>query len=311
MGTPQFAVPTLKALHTSKYKVSAVVTNPDRPKGRGRSMVASPVKQLASELKYPILQPEKMGDQWFVDRLQELAPDLIVVIAYGHILPKSLLQLPRYGAINVHASLLPKYRGAAPIQWSIINGETQTGVTTMWIDEGMDTGDILLQTNTDIKKQDTAQELGERLSELGAQLLIETLERIETGEVTRISQNGLGSFSSAPILKKADGEIDWAQNASALDSFVRGMNPWPGAFTTLINKRLKVWAAQAVDAVTSEEGQKLPAGTIVEATPDEFRVATGGTGDLILKEVQIESGKRMPGAIFLRGIRIPVGTVLG
>ena len=304
MGTPEFAVPTLNALHDTHNDILAVVTNPDRPKGRGRHLVASPVKQAAAGFGYPVLQPARVKEPWFPENIIALDPDLFVVVAYGQILPGSVLAIPRLGAINIHASLLPKYRGPAPIQWAIINREQETGVTTMWMDEGMDTGDILLTSKVPIGPEDTAQSLHDRLSELGAQLLVDTLDQLQPGRLVGTPQNK-SEVSYAPLLKKGDGQIDWTRDAKSLDAFIRGMNPWPGAFTLLLGKRLKVLKAKIVRKETGEKP-----GTVLEGFPGDFHVATG-SGILALEEVQLESAKKLPVEKFLRGCPVPHGTILG
>jgi methionyl-tRNA formyltransferase len=304
MGTPDFSVPTLKALHENRYDVLAVVTQPDRPKGRGRRLVPPPVKEVARTLGYPVLQPLRIKEPWFIDRIIESDPDLFVVVAYGRILPGSFLSIPRLGAVNIHASLLPKYRGPAPIQWAIINGEEETGVTSMWMDEGMDTGDILLSSKVPIGPDDTSGSLHIRLAEVGAELLIETLTRLESSDLAGEPQDKSGA-TYAPLLKKKDGRIDWTMDVRSVNAFIRGMSPWPGAFTFLFGKRLKVLKAQDLQ----KPGNQRP-GTVVEGFPDDFNVATG-QGTLALKEVQFESGKRLPVKDFLRGCPVPAGTLLG
>ncbi|MBW2108674.1 MAG: methionyl-tRNA formyltransferase [Deltaproteobacteria bacterium] len=304
MGTPAFAVPALRALHDHHHRVVAVVTNPDRPKGRGRRVEAPPIKKAAEAFGYKVLQPADAKEPGMIEALTALSPDVLVVVAYGQILKKIVLDIPRLGAINVHASLLPRYRGSAPIQWAIINGDTETGVTTMWMDEGMDTGDILLSARTAIEPEETAASLHDRLAELGACLLIDTLKRLEAGTLVGTPQDH-AKATYAPMLKKQDARIDWNRSAVALDAFVRGMYPWPGAFTVLDGKRLAVFRAKAVNKKTNH----VP-GTVLEAFPGDLDVATGD-GVLSLKEVRLESGKRLSSAEFLRGHRLCAGTVLG
>ena len=304
MGTPSFAVPTLKGLHDSHYDVLAVVTKPDRPIGRGRPMKASAVKQAAKALGYPVLQPARIKDRQFFEDVIALGPDLFVVVAYGHILPESVLAIPRLGAINIHASLLPKYRGPAPIQWAIINEEQETGVTTMWMDEGMDTGDLLMASKVSIGPEETAESLYDRLAEVGAKLIVETLEKLASGAISGTAQQG-SEATYAPFLKKEDGRMDWSKNAPSLDAFIRGMNPWPGAFTFLFGKRLKVFGCKI-----AQKGTRERPGTVLEGFPGELDVATG-RGVLSLTEVQLESGKRLPVEMFLRGSPVPPGTLLG
>jgi len=304
MGTPEFAVPTLEVLHDSRHHVLAVVTQPDRPKGRGRRMVASPVKEAAAACGYPVLQPARVRETRFLEKIIALNPDVFVVVAYGQILPASVLAIPRLGAINIHASLLPAYRGPAPIQWAIINGDQETGVTTMWMDEGMDTGDILLAAKVPIGPGDTAQTLHDRLAQAGVELLIDTLDHLASGLVAGTPQDP-SEATYAPLLKKEDGRVDWSKEAKSLDAFVRGMNPWPGAFTFLLGKRLKIFKANYV-----QKGARGKPGTALPGFPGDLNVATG-RGILSLKEVQLESGKRLGIEEFLRGCAVPPGTILG
>lgn len=304
MGTPDFAVPALRALHEGQHDVLAVVTQPDRPKGRGRRLIPPPVKEVAAEMGHPVLQPPKVKEPWFVEKMTAMNPDLFVVVAYGHLLPGSFLSIPHLGAINIHASLLPKYRGPAPIQWAIINGEQETGVTTIWMDEGLDTGDILLSAKVPIQPDATAGSLGRRLAEKGGHLLIETLAMLKSDGLAGKPQDKSGA-TYAPLLKKEDGRIDWSKDAKALDAFVRGMNPWPGAFTFLSGKRLKVLKAKGLQDPTGENP-----GTVMEGFPGDLNVATG-RGSLTLLEVQLESAKRLSIRDFLRGFSVSPGTLLG
>jgi len=266
--------------------------------------MASPVKRAATTFGYPIVQPTSVKEPWFIEKLENLAPDLLIVVAYGQILKGAVLSIPRLGAINLHASLLPKYRGPAPIQWAIINGDRQTGVTTMWMDEGMDTGDILLSARVLIGPEETGQTLHDRLAKDGARLLNDTLVQLASGRLTGTPQDN-SEATYAPLLRKEDGRIDWAKDASALDAFVRGMNPWPGAFTFLADKRLRILRARAVQRKTSQEP-----GVVLDGFPGDLDVATG-RGVLTLLQVQLESGKRLAVADFLRGCAVPAGTVLG
>jgi methionyl-tRNA formyltransferase len=303
MGTPEFAVPSLQALHQAGYDLSLVVTQPDRPKGRGRKPAAPPVKQKALELNLNLLQPSKLNTAEFVETIQQIQPDLLIVIAYGHLLSKKIIQLPQLGAINVHASLLPKYRGPAPIQWAIINGDSQTGITTMFMDTGMDTGNLLLSRAEPILPEDTAATLHDRLAIVGADLLVQTLKDLAAHRIKPIQQDH-AQATYAPMLKKQDGHINWQQAADKLTSFIRGMTPWPGAFTFHNQVRLKILrAAQIPEAVSA------PAGTVLEAFPGEMTVATG-KGALSILEIQGPSGKRLAVADFLRGYQLPPGTRL-
>lgn len=304
MGTPDFSVPGLNRLHENEYDVVLVVTQPDRPKGRGKKLHAPPVKQAALKLGYEVVQPETMRDEAFMDHIRSLEPDIFVVAAFGHILPEALLNIPRLGAINIHASLLPKYRGAAPIQWVIINQEKETGVTIMFMDKGLDTGDILLAETITIAQDETSESLHDRLSVLGADLLIKTLKRFEAGDIQPIPQDN-DRATYARILTKKDGLMDWKKPAEALEAFIRGMTPWPGAFTFHGEKRLKIFRAEPLAAETDE-----PPGTVVKGFPDELRVATG-KGVLSLLEIQGPSGKRLSIKDFLRGYKIEPGAMLG
>ena len=303
MGTPDFAVPSLKALFENSYNVLMVVTQPDRPKGRGRKVVPPPVKEAAQRFGYGVIQPVSIKDKDFFDTIVRLKPDIFIVVAYGHILPRNILAIPKAGVINLHASLLPKYRGSAPIQWAIINGEKETGVTTMLLDEGMDTGDILLSSKEKITKVDTSATLHDRLSVLGANLLIKTLKSFKNNDIIPIAQDH-GSATYAPLLKKGDGRIVWEKTAEHIASFIRGVTPWPGAFTFHHNKRLKIYSALPLLIDVSEAP-----GTVIKAFPDELRIATG-KGVLSVIEIQGASGKRLLIKDFLRGNQMPPGTVL-
>ena len=303
MGTPDFAVPSLHLLSQKGYNIALVVTQPDRPKGRGRKPVPPPVKLKALELNLEISQPSTLKSQEFSDQIKRIQPDFLVVVAFGHILSEEILQLPRFGAINIHASLLPKYRGPAPIQWAIINGDSQTGVTTMFMDRGMDTGNLLLTKKEPILPEDTAASLHDRLADIGADLLIKTLENYAAHRLEPIAQDH-SKATYAPLLKKQDGHINWQKPADELEPFIRGVTPWPGAFTFHNETRLKIFKAAPIPGSTSEA-----AGTILKAFPDELRVATG-KGALSIIEIQGPSGKRLGVADFLRGYKLPPGTVL-
>lgn len=304
MGTPDFAVPSLKALHDSGHDVLAVVTQPDRPKGRGRKLTPPPVKKAALRLGYPVLQPETVRTDEFHAHMARLAPELYVVTAFGQILPQSLLDIPTLGSINVHASLLPRHRGAAPIHWTIIHGDTETGVTTMLMDKGMDTGDILLMDRTAVKPDETTTELHDRLKHMGARLLIRTLQQLHDGTLERRPQDH-EQATYAPMLKKTDGEIDWSLPAEQIERLIRGLTPWPGAYTFSDGMRLKIYKSSVLERDVS-----VAPGTIMECFPGELRVATG-KGALAVQEIQGESGKRLPIDDFLCGCRLPDGTCLG
>ena len=301
MGTPEFAVPSLKALIDSKYNVVGVVCQPDRPSGRGRKLTSPPVKILAEAYSIPVLQPEKIRTDEFFEEIKSLKPDLICVTAYGKIIPPNILEHPKYGCVNVHASLLPKYRGAAPINWAIINGEKTTGITTMLMDEGMDTGDILLKKEIEIGEDDTSIELSERLSQVGAKLLIETIEKGQNDEIVPIKQND-SEATSAPIIKKDVGRIDWNKSAGEIRNLIRGTQPWPGAFTSYNGKNLKIFKA----SVTSLKGN--PGKVLVS---DGGKLVIGsGQNSLDIIELQIEGGKRLKITDFLRGNNLETGTTL-
>ncbi len=304
MGTPDFAVPSLKALNQNGYEISIVVTQPDRPKGRGRKIIPPPVKSAALSLGYDIAQPASVRTDEFAERIEAIKPDLYVVAAFGRILPENLLAIPRIGAINVHASLLPKYRGSAPIQWAIINGEKKTGVTTMLMNKGLDTGDILLKDETMILSGDTSSILHDRLAEMGARLLIQTLRSIESDGLEPVPQDD-AIATYAPLLKKKDGCIDWKLPAESIESFIRGVTPWPGAFTFHKDKRLKIFKAIALRTDIDENP-----GRVINRFPGELIVATG-KGALSILEIQSASGKRLPIINFLQGNHIPSGTMLG
>lgn len=304
MGTPDFAVPPLQSLQDSGHEVQAVVTQPDRPKGRGRKLTPPPVKLAAEQHGIPVLQPETVRTDAFHRHMRELAPDLFVVVAFGQILPQSLLDIPGMGSINVHASLLPRHRGAAPIQWSIINGDRETGVTTMMMDKGMDTGDILLVKKTRIGSQENAADLHDRLSGMGARCLKRTLEQLQDGSLTRTPQNH-EQVTYAPMLKKTDGEIDWSLPAERIECLIRGMTPWPGVYTFSDGMRLKIFNARVLEREIS-----VPPGTVLECFPGELRVATGESA-LAISEIQGASGKRLPIDDFLCGCRLPDGCCLG
>lgn len=303
MGTPEFAVPTLEALAQSRHPIVAVVTQPDRAKGRGRKLTAPPVKVVAERLGREVIQPATLKTAVLAERIQSLNPDFFVVVAFGKILPQSLLSLPRIGAVNIHASLLPRYRGPAPMQWAIINGEQTTGVTTMFMDQGLDTGDILLSAPTEITPDDTAATLHDRLARMGADLLMQTLDAFADGSVRPIPQDH-DRATYAPLLAKADGRIQWSLPAGRIANFVRGLAPWPGAFTFHGRTRLKILTAGPL----STETDAAP-GTVVQGFSDELRVAAG-KGLLRVTRIQGPSGKQLPVVEFLRGYRLPPGSIL-
>lgn len=295
LGTPEFAVPALAALSGAEDQVLLVITQPDRPKGRGRRPSPPPVKVLAQKLDLPVWQPESIKTPEVYEPLKDLAPDLLVVVAFGAILPLNLLQLPRIGPLNVHPSLLPAYRGPAPINWAILNGETETGVTTMFLDQGMDTGPILLSRRTAIGPLETAGQLHDRLARLGAELLLETIAGLKAGRVTPKPQPSTGA-TLAPLLKKADGLIDWTRPAEELARRVRGLDPWPGAYTTFKGKILKLFGARP------GPGRGRP-GQVLALDQGLLHVAAG-QGSLALAELQIEGKKRLRAPEFWRGQRL-------
>lgn len=302
MGTPEFALQTLEGLLASGVNLVGVYTQPDRPKGRGKKLAASPVKKLALEYDIPVFQPQKLRDPLAVAELQKLQPDLIVVVAYGQILPKAALDIPRYHCINVHASLLPKYRGAAPINKAIIDGETETGVTTMLMDVGLDTGAMLVKQSLTIGANETAGELHDRLALLGRTAMEETLEQLCAGTLSAEEQDDALSCY-APMLKKENGLIDWQRSATEIHNQVRGLDPWPGAFTHLDDEVLKI------AATTVAEGSSEAAGTIISADKTGVRIACG-EGVLIVSELQLPGRKRLSAMNFLSGRPLFPGTQL-
>ncbi len=306
MGTPDFAVPSLNALAAAGHRIRLVITQPDRPKGRGRKIAAPRVKTAAVALGIPVIQPPTLRDPAVLQRLKEQAADFFIVVAYGHLLREEVLAMPRLGCINVHASLLPRFRGPAPIQWAVIQGEKVTGVTTMLMDRGLDTGDILLQAEEPIGEEDTAGSLHDRLARKGAELLTRTLSEFASGTIRPTPQDDRQA-TYAPLLKKNDGLIDWKKPAAQLESFVRGVTPWPGAHTYWKNNRIKVFRARPVG--TPSEGT-APPGTVLEAEKDRLVVACG-QGALALLELQNASGSRLPVGEFLRGCHIAAGDVFG
>jgi methionyl-tRNA formyltransferase len=305
MGTPDFAAASLEALLKSDDSVVGIVTQPDRPKGRGQIITPSPVKLLSQREQIPLLQPLKMKDPEFFHALAGWKPDLIAVAAFGRILPPVILSLPLLGCINVHGSILPKYRGAAPIQWAIINGETETGITTMLMDEGMDTGAILLQETIPITPDDTVGTLSPRLAELGGNLLVETITRLKAGTLIPRPQDS-SRATLAPLLKKEDGVIDWALPAIALANRVRGLSPWPGAYTTVAGgDRWTIWRALALPGSVTK-----PPGVIVAVTNEAIHVATGD-GVLAILELQAANSRHMAVSQYLAGHPVAVGSQLG
>jgi methionyl-tRNA formyltransferase len=302
MGTPAFALATLEGLFDFGLKVVGVYTQPDRPAGRGNKLTPPPVKVLAESRGVPVFQPARLRAPEVVEQLRELAPDLIVVVAYGQILPKSVLEIPQHGCINVHASLLPRYRGAAPINQAVIDGETETGVTTMLMDVGLDTGPMLVKKRLSIGPEETAGEVHDRLARLGREAMEETLRRLSAGILEPQAQDDSAS-SYAPMLKKEDGCIDWSRSAAAIHNQVRGLDPWPGAYSTLEGETLKL------ARTLPEAGDGVP-GTVLAAGPQGVRIACG-EGVLLVRELQLPGKKRLAASEFLRGRPLPAGTRLG
>lgn len=301
MGTPDFAVPSLQALIDAGHDVCAVYTQPDKPQGRKQILTAPPVKTLALEHDIPVFQPNTLKNEDEQARLRELAPEVIIVVAYGKLLPKAVLDIPPHGCINVHGSLLPRWRGAAPIQWAVIAGDEMAGVTTMQMAEGLDTGDMLLTYETKVGEKETAGELFDRLAQSGAELLTQTLVKLD--EITPRPQDDAQSCY-AHMLDKQMAVIDWSKSAHEIDCLIRGLNPWPIALTSLAGERLKVFAAEKV------AGNGEP-GTVLEADPKKGLTVACGEGALKLIEIQLVGGKRMKATDFLRGHVIEVGTKLG
>lgn len=307
MGTPDFAKESLESIYNAGYNIIGVITNPDRPKGRGMKMIASPVKEYAISKNIPVYQPLKVKNNIeFIDEIKSLNPDIICVVAYGKILPKDILEIPKYGCINVHGSLLPKYRGAAPIQWAVINGEEKTGITTMYMDIGMDTGDMILKEEVTIGKDETTGELWDRLSKIGGELLVKTIKLIEQGKAPREKQNE--DFSMAPMLNKEMANIDW-ENKKAIEikNLVRGLNPIMGAYTFVNNKKIKLWKVNVIEnkEFTQLYGEEL----LNEAKNGDIILASDKKGmffkakDAVIEaiEIQAENSKRMNAKDYLRG----------
>ena len=309
MGTPDFAKESLEALYNAGYNILGVVTNPDKPKGRGMKMIASPVKQFAIENNIPIYQPIKIrNNEEFIKEIKELNPDIICVVAYGKILPKEILDIPKYGCINVHGSLLPKYRGAAPIQWAIINGEKTTGITTMYMDIGMDTGDMILKEEVEIGEDETTGELWERLSKIGGTLLVKTINLIEKGKAPREKQGE--DYTVAPMLSKEMAQIDWNKKSSKdIKNLVRGLDPIIGAYTFINNKKIKIWK---VNIISNEEFaikfnievQKYKNGEVLLANDKQGLFIKANDAIINVIELQAENSKRMNAKDYLRGNRI-------
>ncbi len=308
MGTPDFAVGALEAILVAGHQVAAVVTQPDKPKGRGKEVQMTPVKRCALSHGIPVFQPMKIREPEAVEQLRGYKAELFVVAAFGQILPEEILTMPKYGCVNIHASLLPKYRGAGPIQWAIINGEKITGVTIMQMEKGLDTGDMLFKTEVEIAPDETADTLHDKLAAAGARLIVEALPKIEAGEVTPVKQRDEDS-SYAKMLTKAMGKIDWSMEAKKLDCLIRGLISWPGASAVLCGKTLKIWAEEPVEeASLRRETKETTPGTVVLVEKDAFYVQTG-KGALKVKEVQPEGKKRMAVKDFLLGYPVKAGAL--
>lgn len=305
MGTPDFSVGTLEALVEAGHEITLVVSQPDKPKGRGHEMMPTPVKEAAQKHGLKVFQPKKLRDPETVRVLEDTPADAIVVIAFGQIVPPSILHMKKYGCINVHGSLLPKYRGAAPIQWAVIDGEKESGVTIMQMDEGLDTGDMLLKGAVTLDEKETSGSLFDKLSSLGASLCVEALEKLEKGELEPIKQ-GESPTEYAGMLTKEMGELDFTKSAVVLERLIRGLNPWPSAYTKLGDKTLKIWAA---DVCGKKNPQAVP-GEITEVTKQGFTISCG-EGELTVTELQLQGKKRMDAASFLRGYHLETGMKLG
>ncbi len=303
MGTPDFAVGTFEALRRAGHEIVLAVTQPDKPKGRGKAMQFPPVKEAALAAGIPVYQPRRVREPECIEYLRRFDADICVVVAFGQILPKEILEMPKYGCVNVHASLLPKYRGAAPIQWAVIDGLKETGVTTMRMDEGLDTGDMIMTARVTLAEDETGGSLFDRLSQVGAELCVRTLQALADGTAAFTPQD-YAQATHTTMIKKQMGQIDWKMPAVEIERLIRGLNPWPSAYTCLNGKTLKIWKADV-----KQGGDRKP-GTVVEVTKDRILVQTG-EGALALAEVQLEGKKRMPVEAFLRGFTVETGLKLG
>lgn len=304
MGTPEFAVPCLQKIIDEGHEVIAVVTQPDKPKGRGKKLGMPPVKELALKYDIPVYQPVKAREESFIETLKGMNPELIVVVAFGQILPKSILDIPKYGCVNVHASLLPRYRGAAPLNWVIINGEEKTGVTTMYMDEGLDTGDMILKSEIPLDNEITAGELHDKMMIDGAQVLKETIDLIVKDKAPREKQSDENTCYS-PMMSKSLGNIDWNKPAKDIHNLVRGINPWPSAYTTYEDQTMKIWKTKVIN----KNSDKKP-GTILNIDKEGIEVSTG-EGIVQIKEIQMSGKKRMIVSEYIKGNTINTEVILG
>ena len=303
MGTPDFSVGTLEALIKAGHEIVLAVTQPDKPKGRGKAMQFPPVKEAALEHNIEVFQPRRVREPECVEYLRTFNADLIVVVAFGQILPKEILEMPKYGCVNVHASLLPKYRGAAPIQWAVINGDKVSGVTTMRMDEGLDTGDMIMKEEVVLDEKETGGSLFDRLSEVGADLCVRTLTAIENGTATYTKQDHEAATKTT-LIKKQFGIIDWTKPAKEIECLIRGLNPWPSAYTNYMDKKMKVWKTKVLDEKSSKEP-----GTILKVDQDGIKVATKDNV-ILISEIQLPNKKRMEVKEFIKGNTLEVGSVL-
>lgn len=306
MGTPDFAVGTLEELIKAGHEIIGIVTQPDKPKGRGKTLMPTPVKEVALKHQIPVYQPKKVREKEFTEALRNLSPDVIVVAAFGQIITKEILEIPRFGCINVHASLLPAYRGAAPIQWAVINGEKESGVTIMQMDEGLDTGDMIDKVVVPLAQDETGGSLFDKLSQAGARLCVKVLKDLEEGKAVREKQPEESTTPYASMISKKMGEINWSQPAGSIEQLIRGLDPWPSAYTKLQGKTLKLWKARVVE----EKQEKGQPGEVVQVEKEAFFVQTG-EGILKIEELQMEGKKRMDTGAFLRGFQLACGEILG
>lgn len=306
MGTPEFGTPVLEALVKEGHRLVGVVTQPDRPKGRGKKVVFSPIKKAALAFNLEVLQPEKAHDPGFLETVRSMAPDLLIVVAYGQILKKALLDIPRFGALNIHASLLPKYRGAAPIQWAILNNEEKTGLTAMWMEEGLDSGPMILQEEIPIHPEETAGQLHDELSELAGGFIVRVLGELAEGRTKRHEQDE-SKATYAPKISRDMATIDWRRPAASISAQIRALDPWPGASTTVEGRELRLFSSQVAEG---GKASSLRPGMVVGLKGDALQVETA-EGMIRIRELQVPGKKRLPAADFLRGFHIPPGAVLG